>query len=293
MDVNLELFKVFCVVANNGSISKGAEELMISQPAVTQSIKMLEGQLGVTLFVRTKKGVLLTEEGRELYCYVREGINYFVNGMNKVMSLKMLDSGVLKIGASTSVTEHFLMPYIDKFHELYPNIEIKIVNLLTNVLLRELRNGNVDIVVGSNSLQDNKDLNFNVISDIHDIFVSNKKIELKPNELFNEKIIIQTLPSVSRASFDDFVKKKQIEFSPYMEVVSHRLVTELSKMGMGIGVVTKEYVLNDLDNKNLYQVDVDFSLPSRKLGFFLPKNTIPSYRTKAFIDLLNSKENTR
>ena len=61
MDVNFELYKMFYVVANNKSISKGAEELMISQPAVTQSIKMLEGQLGVTLFVRTKKGVILTD----------------------------------------------------------------------------------------------------------------------------------------------------------------------------------------------------------------------------------------
>ena len=124
MDVNFELYKVFYVVANNKSISKGAEELLISQPAVTQSIRMLEGQLGVTLFVRTKKGVLLTDEGEELYKYVKEGMNYFINGHNKVTSLKQLNAGVLKIGASTSVTEHFLMPYLNKFHELYPNVEI-------------------------------------------------------------------------------------------------------------------------------------------------------------------------
>ena len=285
MDVNFELYKVFYVVANNKSISKGAEELMISQPAVTQSIKMLEGQLGVTLFVRTKKGVILTDEGNELYKYVKEGMSYFVNGYNTVSSLKNLNSGVLKIGASTSVTEHFLMPFLKEFHRLYPNVEVKIVNLLTEVLIKELRNGNVDIVIGSNNNID-KDLDFHVISEINDIFVSNKKIKLDVDELFKEKIIIQTAPSVSRNSFNEVIKKNNINFTPYMEVVSHHLVTELVKTGMGIGVVTKEYVLEDLKNNNLYEVDVNFLLPTRKLGYTLPKNTIPSYRVKAFIELL-------
>ena len=285
MDVNFELYKVFYVVANNKSISKGAEELMISQPAVTQSIKMLEGQLGVTLFVRSMKGVILTDEGNELYKYVKEGMSYFVNGYNTVSSLKNLNSGVLKIGASTSVTEHFLMPFLKEFHRLYPNVEVKIVNLLTEVLIKELRNGNVDIVIGSNNNID-KDLDFHVISEINDIFVSNKKIKLDVDELFKEKIIIQTAPSVSRNSFNEVIKKNNINFTPYMEVVSHHLVTELVKTGMGIGVVTKEYVLEDLKNNNLYEVDVNFLLPTRKLGYTLPKNTIPSYRVKAFIELL-------
>ena len=288
----LNFIKFFYVVANNKSISKGADELMISQPAVTQSIRTLEGQLGVTLFVRTKKGVLLTDEGSELYKYVKEGMNYFVNGYNMVTSLKKLDAGVLKIGASTSVTEHFLMPYLNMFHELYPNVEIKIVNLLTDVLLKELRNGNVDIVIGSNSLNADKDLEFCVITDIKDIFVSNKKLNLTKDELFRQKIIIQMAPSVSRTAFNMFVRENNIKFTPYMEVVSHRLVTELTKTGMGIGVVTKEYVLDDLNDEKLYQVDVDFTLPSRKLGYTLPKNSVPSYRVKAFIELLK-KENTR
>lgn len=292
MDVNFELYKVFYVVANNRSISKGAEELMISQPAVTQSIKMLEGQLGVTLFVRTKKGVILTDEGEELYKYVKEGMTYLVNGHNKVLSLKKLDAGVLKIGASTSVTEHFLMPYINKFHEMYPNVEIKIVNLLTESLLKELRNGNVDLVVGSNSNLSDKDLEFYVISEVKEIFVSKYSLKLSVEELFKQKIIIQTAPSVARNSFNEFMRNRNIEFNPYMEVVSHRLVTELTKAGMGIGVVTKEYVLSDLENGLLKQVEVPIELPCRNLGYTLVKNSVPSYRVKAFIDLLK-KENTR
>lgn len=285
MDVNFELYKMFYVVANNKSISKGAEELMISQPAVTQSIKMLEGQLGVTLFVRTKKGVILTDEGEELYKYVKEGMTYFVNGHNKVMSLKKLDAGVLKIGASTSVTEHYLMPYITKFHDLYPNVEIKIVNLLTDVLLKELRNGNVDIVVGSNSDYVDKDLEFYEISEVGEIFVSNKEINLSTEHIFKSNLILQTAPSVARNSFNEYIKKNNINLVPFMEVVSHRLVTELVKSGMGIGVVTEEYVKDEL-GRTLFKVNNDIKLPKRKLGYTLLKNSVPSYRVKAFINLL-------
>lgn len=290
MDVNFELYKVFYVVANKKSISKGAEELMISQPAVTQSIKMLEGQLGVTLFIRTKKGVLLTDEGEELYFYVKEGMNYFINGHNKVTSLKQLNSGVLKIGASTSITENYLMPCITKFHALYPNIEIKIINNLTDTLLKELRNGNVDVVIGGYSSKENKDLAFTPIDEIHDIFISNRKLDISNKDLFKQRIIIQTLPSVTRNNFNEYVNTRGIDFEPYMEVVSHRLVTEFVKSGMGIGVATKEYILDDLEKQNLYEVNTSFLLPSRKIGYTLTKNSIPSYRVKAFIDILIKKK---
>ena len=288
MDVNFELYKVFYVVANCGSVSKGAEELMISQPAVTQSIKTLEGQLDTTLFVRTKKGVILTEEGRELYYYVKEGMNYFVNGFNKIVSLKQLDCGILKIGASTSITEHYLMPYITKFHELYPNIEIKIVNNLTDTLLKDLRNGNVDIVIGSYSSKENKDLSFFELTDIHDIFISNQRETIDFNNLSKKKVIIQTVPSVTRVNFNSFIKSKGIDFEPYMEVVSHRLVTEFVKSGIGIGVATKEYILKELACGNLYEVKTEFKLPSRKIGYALSKDIVPSYRVKEFVNILKN-----
>ncbi len=285
MNANFELFKVFYVVATNGSFSKASEIMMISQPAISQSIKSLEEQLGVTLFIRTKKGILLTDEGNELFNYVSEGMNYFINGYNKISSLKNLDYGVLKIGASTSVSEHFLMKYISDYHKLYPNIEIKIVNMLSADLFKELRNGNVDIVISSVTDID-KDLDFKYICDLHDVFVSRKKLNFSSSELLKKNIIIQSSPSITRIFFNKYVEKNNLDFKPYMEVVSHRLVTELVKNDIGIGLVTKEYIVKELENNELFIVDTDLDLESRVLGYLLPKNSIPSFRVKAFIELL-------
>ena len=71
MNTNLELYRVFCEVAKYESISKAAEKMYISQSAITQSIKKLENLLGGQVFYRSKTGVELTEEGKNLYEYVK------------------------------------------------------------------------------------------------------------------------------------------------------------------------------------------------------------------------------
>jgi len=83
MNINFELYRVFYTVANTGNITKAAEELMISQPAISKSIKNLEEQLGGQLFIRTKRGVILTDEGKEFYNYIKQAMEYIYNAENK------------------------------------------------------------------------------------------------------------------------------------------------------------------------------------------------------------------
>ena len=85
---------------------------MISQPAVTQSIKTLEDELNGKLFIRTPKGVMLTNEGEILYNYVKEGMTYFINGRNKFESLKSLDTGIINIGSTTTISENFSIYFL-------------------------------------------------------------------------------------------------------------------------------------------------------------------------------------
>jgi len=178
------------------------------------------------------------------------------------------------------------MPYITQFHKLYPNIEIKLINNLTDNLLKQLRNGTIDIVIGGEFINDQKDLKFNFLKEISDIFVSNKKLELPINKLLKENVIIQFNPSITRSNFDKFIKQNNLTFNPYMEVVSHRLVTEFVKNGMGIGVVTKEYIEKELNNNELYEVKTNISLSKRNIGYIVLDNYVPSFAVKKLIDIL-------
>ncbi len=293
MNVNFELYKVFYVVANEKSISKGAEKLMISQPAVTQSIQTLEGELNGKLFIRTPKGVILTNEGQILYDYIKEGMTYFINGTNKFTSLRNLESGVINIGATTIISEEYLMPFLKEFHETFPNIVINIVNDLTDNLVKELRNGNIDILIMSmNDSKIIKDIQIKNITKLHDIFVGNTKYKdttLTKETLTKEDILLQKHPSVTRTNFDNYLKLNNISCLPKMEVVSHSLLTSLVENGFGIGLLTKEFITNKLNN-TLFEVKTDIIVPTRYLVYATKSNTIPSFTISKFIEILE-KEN--
>ena len=288
MNINFELYKVFYCVANAKSISKGAEELMISQPAVTQSIKTLEDELNGKLFIRTQKGVTLTHEGEFLYNYVKEGMNYFINGKNKFDALKELDEGIINIGCSTSIAENYLMPYLKEFNETYPNVIINIKNELTENLIKELRNGNLDILIMSYNNETYKDLEINEITKLHDIFVSTKQLKMNFNDILNEGILIQKNPSITRTNFNKFIKDNNLEYKIKMEAVSHSLLTKLTENNFGISLLTKEFIKDKLNN-TLYEVITNKEIPSRSLVYAIKQDTYPSFTTSKFIDLLNKK----
>ena len=278
MNINFELYKVFYEVANEKSISKGAEKLLISQPAVTQSIRTLEEQLGGKLFIRTPKGVVLTNEGEILYNYIKEGMNYFINGSNKFLSLKNLDSGVLNIGASTVISENLLIDVLSLFHKKYPNVIINIYNDLTDNLVKKLRNGDLDIIVISTD-NNYKDIEVHDVCLLHDIFVSNEMLDitLDRDNINDLNIIIQKNPSVMRRNFDKCI---DFEFSPKMEVVSHSLVCKLVSNGFGIGLVTKEFV-NDF-----YEVKSNILIPSRRVVYGIKDDRECSFSCSEFIKML-------
>ena len=126
MNVNFELYKLFYNVAKNKNITKTANELMMSQPGVSKAIKTLEEQLGCSLFVRSKSGVSLTEEGKVFYDEIKSAIEIIDNAEQKLLEMLNLDYGFLNIGISNTLTQKYLLPYIEKFYEKYPNINIKI-----------------------------------------------------------------------------------------------------------------------------------------------------------------------
>ena len=289
MNINFELYKVFYIVANEKSISKGAEKLLISQPAVTASIKTLENELGGTLFIRTPKGVILTNEGLELYNYITEGMKYFINGANKFMSMKNLESGTINIGCTSTISEYYLINYLKEFHELFPNIDINITNDLTDNLIKLLRNGSIDIVISSIPDNDIKDLEIHYLKDLKDTLIGNIKykdiIFNDYNTLFKENIILPKTPSVTRNNFDKHLKDNNLVCNPSMEVVSQNLLISLVENGFGIGLVTKNFILDKLNN-TLFEVNNPLNIPKRKLGYIIKKNSIPNFATKKFIELL-------
>ena len=294
MDINYETYKIFYFVAVNKSISKASEKLLISQPAVTWHLKNLENNLGITLFIRTKKGVTLTKEGALFFEYIKNGIQNFTNGENMLTNLKNLDYGNIRIGASTTVSKHVLMPYLEIFHEKYPNIDIQIINTLTNDLIKELRNGNLDMLLLNMPMNESKDLNVEKIMEVQDIFVTGKKYKnllnkkIKLEDLNNYPLLFQKSPSNTRQFLDNYLKSNNISLIPKTEIVSYNLIMEFIKSGFGIGYATKEFIKDELKNNTLFELDIIPKIPKRYIGLVTLKQSIPNYSVNKLIDIIRN-----
>lgn len=293
MNINFELYRIFYVVANHSNITKASEELNISQPAISKSIKSLEEQLGGKLFIRTKKGVILTEEGKEFYKYIKHAIEYINNAENKFTDLINLECGCIKIGINTTLTKEFLLPYLEKFNTLFPKIDIQIITDLTSNLMQKLRNGLIDIVIFNiNDKEYGNEIEIIKCRKITDCFVVNNKYkdlinkELSLSDLNNYPLILQAKGSNTRWFLDKLGQDNNIIFKPHIELTSYSLVSCFAKIGLGIGYVTKDYIKNELDNKELYELKIKEKIPSRYIGIALSKNHIPNFSTKKLIEII-------
>lgn len=293
MNIDFELYRIFYVVANHSNITKASEELNISQPAISKSIKNLEDQLGGQLFIRTKRGVILTEEGKEFYNYIKQAIEYINNAENKFTDLINLETGCIKIGIGTTLTKEFLLPYIEKFHSMYPKIDIQIITNITSELIQKLKNGLIDIVVlNINDTNYGNDIDIIKCKKINDCFVVNNKYknlinkELSLKDLNNYPLILQAKGSNTREFLDNIARKNDIILKPNIELASYTLVVEFTKIGLGIGYATKEYIKESINNKELYELNIKEKIPSRYIGIALSKNHIPNFSTKKLIEII-------
>lgn len=296
MNINYELYKIFYYVVKYESISKAAEAMYISQPAISQSMSNLEAKLGGKLFTRTKKGIILTEEGKILYDFIAAGIKNITDGENAFLNYMNLDSGSIRIGASTTIMKNIVMPYIKEFHKIHPKVDIKVSNNLTIDLIKELRNGSLDLLVVNLPMKEQKDLKIIPICTVQDIFVGNQeyykktKGKLKASELNNYPLVAQQGPSNTRTFLNEFLIKNNLSTEIQNEIVSYNLVMDFVKAGFGIGYATKEFIKNDLARNELYEIEVTPKVPKRDVGIVILNKNIPNYSSQKLIEIM-TKEN--
>lgn len=297
MNINFELYRIFYTVANTKNITKAAEELMISQPAISKSIKNLEEQLGGQLFIRTKRGVILTDEGKEFYNYIKRAMEYIYNAESKFTDLINLNTGTIKIGISSTLTKEFLIPYLEEFHKKYPKIDIQIVTNLSSELIPKLKNGLIDIII-FNVIEDRFDKDIEVVEcrKIEDCFVvtsSYKELldkELSFSDLNNYPLILQSKGSNTRIFLDKLASSYNVTLKPIMELASYSLVVEFSKIGFGIGYVTKDYIKKEIENKELFVLNIKEDIPKRSIGIATSKTHLPSFSAKRLMDIIINKK---
>ena len=186
-NVNLEYYRLFYEVAKRGSLTRAASHLSISQPAVSQSLKQLEDTLSCKLFIRASKGIKLTKEGELLFPYAEQICAQADMGEKKLAQILNLENGEIRIGASDMTLQFFLLPYLERFHERYPAIQVKVSNAPTPETLDFLRTGNIDFGIISTPFTSHADLNVIDVREIEDIYVAGRKFIHYKNRMLELK----------------------------------------------------------------------------------------------------------
>ncbi len=261
MNITLRQLKVFAAVARHRSYTRAAEELCLTQPAVSMQVKQLENQLDIPLFEQLGKKIYLTEAGEEVYQYSRN-ISQQLDELDMVLSnLKGLQHGKLKISVAT--TANYFAPHLlGTFYQRFPGITVILDVTNRKTLINQLIENEVDLVimgrppaeveVESGAFMENPLL---IIAPPDHPLAKKKQIKLK--RLEEETFLVRERGSGTRSAMENFFKQHDIHITTGMEVSSDEAIKQSVQAGLGLGLMSRDAVEMELTLGKLIVLDVE------------------------------------
>jgi len=294
MNINLEYYKIFYYVAISESFTKAAEELCISQPAVSQSIKLLEESLGSKLFTRVPKGVRLTPEGEVLFSYIKRGYEYILLGEKQFRKMLDMEYGEIRIGASDMTLQFYLLPYLERFHEIYPGIKVSVTNAPTPDTLSLLYDGKIDFGLVSEPFSAKPGIYSRRVKKIRDVFVAGgkfghlKKTVLEYKELERLPIICLEQNTSTRRYVNEFLRENGVVLNPEFELATSDMIVRFAIRNLGIGCVVKDFANEAIQSGQLFKLQFDKEIPERHICIITSRQNPISKAAMKLLEMLNS-----
>ncbi len=294
MENNLNLYHIFYTVAKNKNISLAAKELYISQPAISKAISKLENNLETTLFIRSSRGVTLTEEGAILFEQVRNAFTSINNGEEQLRKIARLGVSHLSIGVSITLCKYILLPYLKEFIKENPHVTISITCHPSLETIRDIENGITEIgLVGIPS--DTGTLHYEPVCEIQDTFVATdtylKNLRIRENGtrtslLANANFMMLNKENISRKYVDNYLTSHQITMNNILEINTMDLLIELAKIDLGIACVIRNFVKDDIKNGTFKELTFKRTIPKRRVGFVYREDMPMSDTMKKFMEFV-------
>lgn len=284
---SLDYYRTFSVVYESRSFSEAARRLYVTQSAISQSVKQLEFLLDVKLFVRGKRSVIPTAEANALYSAIIPAIETIGEAEEKITRLRLLQEGSLCICAADTVAKYYLLPYLKRWNELYPNVRLTVVNRTSTEAFSLLSAGKIDIAFVNSPVTEEK-FSRKTCLHLHDVFIGGSAYKALSGKTITRKqlieyplIMLETL-SNSRRSVDAEFFSDGIILKPEIELGAHELLIDFARIGLGISCVTREF--SDIRGE-LFEIQLDQPLPERTLELCWLENEQASSAKKKFIEM--------
>ena len=246
---NFHQLRIFHAVARLGSFSKAAGELSISQPATSIQVRDLEKSMGCLLIHRMRKGLQLTDIGREVYSYAAQIFSLAEQMQTAVSETQGLRSGRLTIGSSTTPGEYILPWAIGQFRIRYPGVEVSLSISNTQTVVRRIRDRELDLGMAGAAVDGEGLVSFAYVSDTiafiaaPDHPLAGRQLALA--DLEGQEVVMREPGSATRSAAEACLSQSGISLKVAMELGSNEAVKRAVAAGLGLGIISTFGVMPD------------------------------------------------
>ena len=259
-NITLRQMRVFAAVARNLSFTKAARELHLTQPAISQQVKLLEEEVGLPLFEQIGRKVHLAPAGVELLRYTEQAMELLRQASESLSAMRGLKRGVLKLGA-VSTAKYFAPSLLSAFTPAYPEVTIKFVVGNRQEIIQQLAANEIDLVIMGRPPREletvaeafAKHPQVIIASPTHPLAA---KRRIKLSQLATEYFLIRETGSGTRASMERVFGERGVPFRVSMEVTSNETIKQAVMADMGISFISSHTVGLELATRKLVILDV-------------------------------------
>ena len=282
MNINWNLYKQFYFVAKHGSTSAASRELLVAQPSVSLGIKQLETQLGCELFKRSYRGMELTEQGKTLYEYISYAYKSISKAEEGISSCHKHDANTINIAAIDTTLHIFLLPAIESFRKLNPEINVK-VHICKEIEDAEelIDSGTVDFAVMHFPSESSRFLN-TPVKKIFDALVCGAdyadrfpESPVPASELKGIPFVSLQKSSPSHRALDNYFRNNGLEVEVSYEFVHSSSIIRHIRQNYALGWVLENVVKYELDRGELVRINVEPPIPPRYYYMITPEQMRP------------------
>ncbi|MFT3755097.1 MAG: LysR family transcriptional regulator [Pseudoxanthomonas sp.] len=287
----LKPLRAFCQTVRLGSVSRAAQALFISQPAVTQQLQALEREFGTALFERSGRRMTPTREGQMLFDMALplvEGIDGLAHQFHD--KIGGLDAGELKIAANSSTILYLLPRIVEAFRAQHPEVRLSLHPAISADGADLLREDAVDLAVGS-MLDVPPDLDYAPVYQFEPMLITPRthplasKPKLELHDLSPHPLILPPKRQVTYRLIDLVFQKNRVPYTVALELTDWEIIKRYVAMGMGISIVSS-ICLSDADRERLAVRSLSEWFPPRSYGVVIRKGKYLSPQARDFVELI-------
>ena len=294
--MNTSYLRTFIEVIDLKNISKAAEKLFVTQPAVSKQLKLLEHDFGAELFRKSGREIYPTEEGEILYKYAKN----VLSEENKIYSMLKKDgklTGSLTVYTSSVPADYYIQDLIFKFHKLYPDINYVINKVDSDIVFKNIEEGFTSFGFTGSTYKNKKIDSICIAEDEVVLVASAKRNELKDSikasDLLNQKFVLREKGSATLHIFEKYLIKNKIRIDDLNIIVlaeDNEIIKQFILNDMGIGILPLKAVEKEINEGKLFVVKIDDMQLTRKLFYVYQKDRYFSNVEEKFKEFMENKE---